>query len=77
MSRILTSVNEPIVVLVVGVAAISFSLEVDRGNAFGLAVRIVMQRNFTQWSDSSAEKFLYITTISMRVYQEVNSHQHT
>ena len=42
MSRILTSINEPVIVLVVGVGAVSFLLEMHGCNTLGLAIRIVV-----------------------------------
>lgn len=55
---ILTPINEATVVLLIRLAAIAFSLELDRGDTFRLSMAIVGERNFTKRSNSRMEKFL-------------------
>jgi hypothetical protein len=56
--RILTPINEPIVVLLEGLGAISFPLEMNGRNAFGATSGVVVKCHLAQSADGSMEEFL-------------------
>jgi hypothetical protein len=48
---ILTAINETVVVLRMGLLAVSLSVENDGGDAFGLSVRIIVEGDFLEGAD--------------------------
>jgi hypothetical protein len=56
--RILTPIDEPIVVLLISFSPIPSLLEIYSCNSFGPACTIVVERYLLQSSDSGAEQFL-------------------
>jgi hypothetical protein len=56
--RILTPIDEAVVILLICLVAIPFFLENDRGYAFQAAVCIIVQIDLTQRADGSLEKLL-------------------
>jgi hypothetical protein len=60
--RILTPIDEAVVVLLICLIAVPFLLESDSGQAFGMAVRIVVQVDLAEGTDGGLEKLLYNRT---------------
>jgi hypothetical protein len=68
--RILTPIDEAVVILLICLVAIPFFLEHDPGYTFGAATRVILYIDFTQWTDGSLEKFLH-ERIEVRAYSDV------
>jgi hypothetical protein len=68
--RILTPIDEAVVILLICLVAIPFFLEHDPGYTFGAAIRVILNVDFTQWTDGSLEKFLH-ERIEVRAYSDV------
>jgi hypothetical protein len=63
---ILTPIDQPVVILLKGLVAISFPLEMHSGNAFGPAGAVIVKSNIAKRADSRVEQFL------QRFYQNLD-----
>jgi hypothetical protein len=59
VARILTPIDEAVVILLVRLVAIPFFLENDGGHAFGTAICVIVEINLTKRANGSLEKLLY------------------
>jgi len=55
---ILTSIDESVVILLVGFGAVPFASEMHRGDTFGAPGAVVVQRNILQGSNCRMEQLL-------------------
>ena len=55
--------------MLICLVAIPFFLKHDRGYAFGAAICVIMQIDFTQRTNGSLEKFLYMKKIMLGLVQ--------
>jgi hypothetical protein len=77
--RILTPVDEPIIVLLISLCAVSFPLEMHGCDTFGFSGSIVVKRDFTKGADSRVEKLLkgpneWSTTVFKKWKKERQQH---
>jgi hypothetical protein len=59
--QILTPIDEPIVVLVVGLAAVAAAGELNVSDTLGTAVGVVVEVNLAERADGSLEELLHVT----------------
>ena len=66
MGNILTAVDEPVVVLLVGLVAVSRALKVDNGDALGAAARVVVDHDGAEGANSGGEELLKSRSVAAR-----------
>ena len=55
---ILTSIDESVVILLIGLCAVSLALEMHRGDTFGSASAVIVKRDILQGADRRMEQLL-------------------